>query len=55
MKLSRISARAALMHVLPIGWIEPVDVSNAILFLVSDESRFVTGIELPIDAGALLK
>ena len=46
---------AQMMHVLPTGWIEPVDVSNAILFLVSDESRFVTGIELPIDAGALLK
>jgi (+)-trans-carveol dehydrogenase len=46
---------AQMMHVLPIGWIEPVDVSNAILFLVSDESRYVTGIELPIDAGALLK
>jgi hypothetical protein len=31
MKLSRISARAALMHVLPIGWIEPVDAGIASL------------------------
>jgi (+)-trans-carveol dehydrogenase len=50
-----IAAVASMTHVLPTGWIEPVDVSNAILFLVSDESRFVTGIELPVDAGALLK
>jgi len=46
---------AQMMHVLPIGWIEPEDVSNAILFLVSDESRYITGIELPVDAGTLLK
>jgi len=46
---------AQLMHVLPIGWIEPVDVSNAILFLASDESRYITGIELPVDGGTLLK
>jgi (+)-trans-carveol dehydrogenase len=46
---------AQMMHVLPIGWVEPVDISNAILFLVSDESRYITGIELPVDAGALLK
>jgi (+)-trans-carveol dehydrogenase len=50
-----IRALAQLQHVLPIGWVEPVDVSNAILFLVSDESRYVTGVELPIDAGLLLK
>jgi (+)-trans-carveol dehydrogenase len=50
-----IKAIAQMMHVLPIGWVEPVDVSNAILFLVGDESRYITGIELPIDAGALLK
>jgi (+)-trans-carveol dehydrogenase len=50
-----IKSLAQLMHVLPIGWVEPVDVSNAILFLVSDEARYITGVELPIDAGALLK
>jgi len=30
---------------------EPVDVSNAVLFLASDEARYVTGTELKIDAG----
>jgi len=42
-------------HVLPIPWVEAVDVSNAILFLVSDEGRYVTGATLPVDAGAMLR
>ncbi|MER6810260.1 mycofactocin-coupled SDR family oxidoreductase [Spirillospora sp. NPDC000708] len=44
-----------LMHALPVPWVEPVDISNAVLFLVSDEGRYVTGVPLPIDAGAMLK
>jgi (+)-trans-carveol dehydrogenase len=40
------------MHLLPTPWVEPIDVSNALLFLVSDEARFITGITLPVDAGA---
>jgi (+)-trans-carveol dehydrogenase len=32
-----------------------VDVSNAALFLASDEARYVTGVALPIDAGVLAK
>ncbi len=43
------------MHVLPTPWVEALDISNAVLFLASDEARFVTGVTLPIDAGALLK
>ncbi|MBS1677092.1 MAG: mycofactocin-coupled SDR family oxidoreductase [Actinobacteria bacterium] len=38
-------------NALPIPWIEPVDVSNAVVYLTSDESRYVTGVRLPIDAG----
>ncbi len=30
---------------------EPVDISNAILWLVSDDARYVTGVTLPVDAG----
>ncbi len=30
---------------------EPVDISNAILFLASDEARYITGVTLPVDAG----
>jgi (+)-trans-carveol dehydrogenase len=41
----------AQFHSLPVPWIEPVDVSNAVLWLASEESRYVTGISLPVDAG----
>jgi (+)-trans-carveol dehydrogenase len=39
------------LNVMPIGWVETDDISNAVLFLASDESRYVTGVPLPIDAG----
>jgi len=42
------------MHALPVPWVDPVDVSNAMLFLASDEARYVTGAALPVDAGCLL-
>jgi SDR family mycofactocin-dependent oxidoreductase len=38
-----------------VPWVEPEDVTNAILWLCSDEARYVTGVALPIDAGALVK
>ena len=44
-----------MMHVLPIGWVEAEDISNAVLFLASDEARYITGVTLPIDAGSCLK
>jgi NAD(P)-dependent dehydrogenase (short-subunit alcohol dehydrogenase family) len=34
---------------------EPSDVSNALLFLASDEARYVTGTQLWIDAGSMTK
>jgi SDR family mycofactocin-dependent oxidoreductase len=42
-------------NVLPTPWIEPRDVANAALFLASDEARFITGLGLPLDAGAMLR
>jgi (+)-trans-carveol dehydrogenase len=36
---------------LPIPWTEPEDIANAVLWLVSDEARYVTGVTLPVDAG----
>lgn len=39
------------MAMLPVPWIEPVDVSNALLFLASDEARYITGQILSVDAG----
>jgi (+)-trans-carveol dehydrogenase len=43
------------MHTLPIPWVEPRDISNAVLFLASDEARYVTGGTFPVDAGAHVK
>jgi SDR family mycofactocin-dependent oxidoreductase len=40
---------------MPIPYIEPVDISNAVVFLASDESRYVTGLQLRVDAGSYLK
>jgi SDR family mycofactocin-dependent oxidoreductase len=40
---------------MPIPYVEPVDISNAVLFLASDEARYITGINLRVDAGSLLK
>ena len=42
------------MNALPIPWVEPRDVSNALLFLASEEARYITGVALPVDAGALI-
>lgn len=41
--------------ILPVPWVEPVDISNAVLFLASDESRYITGTELVVDAGLTQK
>lgn len=43
------------LNALPIPWVEPVDISNAVLWLASDEARYVTGVQLPVDAGFLEK
>jgi SDR family mycofactocin-dependent oxidoreductase len=43
------------MHSLPVAWVEPVDISNALLFLASDEARYVTGLQLTVDAGYTTK
>ncbi|HEY0933851.1 MAG TPA: SDR family oxidoreductase, partial [Trebonia sp.] len=43
------------INALDIPWVEPVDISNAILFLASDEARYITGVTLPVDAGAMIK
>jgi (+)-trans-carveol dehydrogenase len=50
-----LAPRFQALEVLPIPWVEPADISNAVLFLASDEARYITGITLPVDAGATLK
>lgn len=40
------------MNMLPVPWVDPLDVANAALFLASDEARYITAATLPVDAGA---
>jgi (+)-trans-carveol dehydrogenase len=50
-----LAPRFGQLNLLPIPWVEAVDISNAVLFLASDEARYVTGVTLPVDAGLLIK
>ncbi|MDI2030179.1 mycofactocin-coupled SDR family oxidoreductase [Saccharopolyspora sp. TS4A08] len=43
------------INMLPQPWVEMNDVSQAVLWLASDESRYITGTALPVDAGMLSK
>ena len=40
------------MHALPVPYVDPIDVSNALVFLASDEARYITGVTLAVDAGS---
>jgi (+)-trans-carveol dehydrogenase len=51
----RLTERFQALNALPIPWVEPVDISNAVLFLASDEARYITGVPLPVDAGFMVK
>jgi len=43
------------LHPLPVPYVDPVDISNAVLFLCSDEARYITGVTLPVDAGYTIR
>jgi NAD(P)-dependent dehydrogenase (short-subunit alcohol dehydrogenase family) len=45
----------ATLNLLDVGWVDPSDVTEAVLYLVADSGRFVTGVELPVDAGMLVR
>lgn len=49
-----VAERAQAMNPLPVPWVESEDISNAVLYLASDDGRYITGVTLPIDAGALI-
>jgi NAD(P)-dependent dehydrogenase (short-subunit alcohol dehydrogenase family) len=42
-------------HLLPVPWIDPEDVSKAILYLVTDGGRYITASTMVIDAGFIVK
>jgi SDR family mycofactocin-dependent oxidoreductase len=42
-------------NLLPVPWVEPVDVANAVVFLASDEARYITGTQIVVDAGLTQK
>jgi SDR family mycofactocin-dependent oxidoreductase len=46
---------SSLTNAIPVEAVDPIDVSNAILWLVSDEARYITGTVVPVDAGQLNK
>jgi NAD(P)-dependent dehydrogenase (short-subunit alcohol dehydrogenase family) len=48
-------AEASAGNLLPVPWIEPEDVANAVLYLASDKARYVTGSQFVIDAGLLTR
>lgn len=39
------------MNTMPAEFIEPIDVTNAVIYLASDDARYVTGMQMKIDAG----
>jgi len=46
---------ATLVNAIPVDFVEPEDIANAVLFLCSDESRYFTGSALRVDAGSSLR
>ena len=45
------AAGNAIVNALPVDMVESADISGAVVWLVSDEGRYVTGVTLPVDAG----
>jgi SDR family mycofactocin-dependent oxidoreductase len=43
------------MQAMPIPWVDPSDISHAVVYLASDESRYVTGLQLKVDGGASIQ
>jgi SDR family mycofactocin-dependent oxidoreductase len=49
--MGEMQAVSAKLISMPIPWVESIDVSNALLYLASDEARYITGVAFPVDGG----
>jgi NAD(P)-dependent dehydrogenase (short-subunit alcohol dehydrogenase family) len=54
MSTQQIADRSA-VNLLPIPWIEPEDVAAAVVYLISDRARYITGSQFVLDAGLLTR
>jgi NAD(P)-dependent dehydrogenase (short-subunit alcohol dehydrogenase family) len=54
-KYEQFAEAAKAANALPVPWVESADISSAVVFLASDEARYVTGVTFPVDAGFTLK
>jgi SDR family mycofactocin-dependent oxidoreductase len=54
-RFANSNAGDAVKNLMPVELVEPEDISNAIVWLVSDAARYVTGVTLPVDAGFTLR
>lgn len=50
-----VAADESYKNPMPVELIEAVDISNAIVYLASDEARYVTGVTFPVDAGYTIR
>ena len=48
-------AEASAGNLLPVPWIEPEDVAQAVVYLTSEKARFITGSQFVLDAGLLTR
>lgn len=46
---------SGMQNALPLPLLDPEDIAGAVAFLVSDEAKFITGIQFPLDAGFTVK
>ncbi len=48
---AEVAPRYVALNRIPVPWVEPADISRAILFLLTDDSRYITGSTLDVGAG----
>ncbi|NMO00703.1 mycofactocin-coupled SDR family oxidoreductase [Gordonia sp. TBRC 11910] len=52
--LDNVEPRFATIPLLDVAWVEPEDIAGAVVYLASDDARYVTGLDLRVDAGQIL-